>query len=302
MLKQRYSKFVVVWVVGLLLSACNFAVKSPTPVPTATMTPSITPTATVTATATLTPTATATPSITPTVTQSLTPTITPTPTLTATPSATPYPVVGFANDQWVSVDVPDIIKTGVSQPYYAIISANERTGGISSPDTPMPENEVETLYLVDPSSGELTDIVDLPVSTADKIYWSPDGTKLAYFMEPRVLADSTRVGGLYLINFTIGISLRLFNIPTLNPRGLADHRPVWSPDSSQLAVALPTAYDVDIFIISADGSVFQNATAHGAYDMWPAWSPDGRRLAFVSDRNTCPTWVPGEPGVVRNAG
>jgi len=59
----------------------------------------------------------------------------------------------------------------------------------------------------------------------------------------------------------------------LNPRGVPDHRPVWSPDSTQLAIALPTAYDVDIFLISADGSVFHNATAHGAYDLWPAWSP-----------------------------
>ncbi len=93
----------------------------------------------------------------------------------------------------------------------------------------------------------LIEIVDLPVSTGNRIYWSPDGNKLAYFLEPILLDDGTRAGGLYLLNLSVGISLRLFNIPSLNPRGIPDHQPVWSPDSTQLAVALPTAYDVDIF-------------------------------------------------------
>jgi Tol biopolymer transport system component len=236
------------------------------------------------------------PTITPVPTATFTPTITPVPTATFTPTATPYPTTGFANDQWTTVAVPDSIRNGLDRPYFSIVSANERTGGISNPNTPMPANEVETLYLIDPSSGQRIEVFDLPASTEGRIFWAPDGKKLVYFMEPTLLQDGTLAGGLYLLNLSLGVSLRLFNIPSLNPRGIPDHRPAWSPDSSQLAVALPTAYDVDIFIISADGSVFQNATAEGSYDLWPAWSPDGRRLAFVSDRNRCPTWAPDEPG------
>ena len=280
----------------LLLEGCNFAVQSPTATPTETVTPSVTPSPLPTATPSLapSPSASPTPSLTPSPT--VPPSETPVPTATFTPTATPYPAVGLANDQWKPVSLPDAVRGGLDRSYFAVLSLNERTGGTSNPNTPVPEDEVETLFLVNPSSGELIELFDLPVSTENRLYWSPDGRRLAYFLEPRLEADGTRVGGLYLLDLNLGISLRLFNIPSLNPRGIPEHQPVWSPDGTRLALALPTAYDVDIFVIAADGSGFQNLTAHGAYDFWPAWSPDGRMIAFVSDRVRCPTWVPDAEG------
>ncbi|MBI5960134.1 MAG: PD40 domain-containing protein [Chloroflexi bacterium] len=282
--------------ISLLLTGCNFAIQSSTPTPTATVTALPTATSTATAAPTLTPTVTSTPAptLTPTITH--TPTLIPPPTIAPTPSATPYPVIGFTNDQWTSLAVPDVLQTDLDRSYFAIASANERIGGTSNPETPVPTNEVETLYLVDPSSGELIELLDLPVNADDRIYWSPLGDHLVYFLDPILLPDNTLAGGLYLVNLRLGVSLRLFDMESLSPRGIPDHRPVWSPDGSQFVVALPTAYDVDIFVISADGTVFRNLTGHGAYDLWPSWSPDGRRLAFVSDRDTCATWMPGEPG------
>lgn len=294
--RSQLKPLVLVCGLALTLTACNFAVGEKTPTPTSTLTPSAVPTSTLTPTSTASPTPTVTSTLTLTPTISPTPSITTTPTVTFTPSATPGPVIALASDQWTTVTIPETVRVGLGHSYFAFVSANERTGGISNPDTPMPSSESETVYLVDPSSGERIELFDLPASTQNRIYWSPDGTKLVYFLEPMLLPDNTRAGGLYLLNLSLGFSLRLFNISALFPRGIPDHRPVWSPDSSQLAIALPTAYDVDIFTVAADGSSFKNVTMNGAYDLWPTWSPDGRRLAFVSDREQCPSWIPGEAG------
>ena len=58
--------------------------------------------------------------------------------------------------------------------------------------------------------------------------------------------------------------------------------PDWSPDGSQLALALATGYAIDIFLYAKDGSGRKNLTNAGSYDWWPRWSPDGRYLSFVS--------------------
>lgn len=277
------------------LGACNFAVQSspPTPTPTATLTATPDPTATATATPlpteTLPPTATVPPTDTPV------PSETPPPTPIPTATATPYPAVGLANDQYKTLDIPDTVRSGLATTYFAVASINERTGGTSNPETPQPDEEVSTLYLIDPSNGQSVEVMDIPASADDRIFWSPDGKKLIYFVEPELAEDDVLIGGLYLANLELGISLRVYNMPSLNPRGIPEHHPVWSPDSSQFAIALPTDYDVDIFVVSADGSISRNVTQHGAFDLWPTWSPDGSRLAFVSDRNECPTWIPAEP-------
>jgi Tol biopolymer transport system component len=282
----------LIWAASLLLAACNFAIESSDP--TVTSEPTLTPSATVTASPSPTPTTTLSPTPAVTATPTLTPSDTPPPTETPFPTATSYPVAGLANDQWRTVDVPDAVRTGLSSSWFSLLVLNERsnTADLRTPEAP---TDQQTLYLLNPSSGEMVSIMDVPASTNQRIYWSPDGNKVLYFLEPTLLEDNTRAGGLYLLNLNLAISLRLFDIPSLNPRGIPDHYPVWAPDGSQFAIALPTAYDVDIFVISADGSVIQNVTAHGAFDLWPTWSPDGRRLAFISDRLTCPTWTPGEP-------
>lgn len=299
------------------LSACTLSVgevasqPSPAPSPTETLIPTDAPTATAS------PTATLTPSITPTPTITLTPTVTPTATETPLPTTTPFAPSLYRNDQWATVELPPALRSGLDTSWYAFLSVNERAD-VTNLLTPVAPPDEETLYLINPATREQHEILDLPIATDTRIYWAPDGQKVLFFREPTMAADGTRLGGLYLLNLRLAILLRVFEMPGLTPPaltalepgsaaggpadllplavgGAGEHVPVWAPDSAQFAITLQDNYDTDIYLVSSDGSSFRNLTNDGAFDFWPAWSPDGRRLAFVSGRAECPSWVPGEP-------
>jgi Tol biopolymer transport system component len=67
---------------------------------------------------------------------------------------------------------------------------------------------------------------------------------------------------------------------------------VLSPDGGQVAYTV-TSYDMeenrgnaDIWVMPAGGGPARRLTTSKASDGAPAWSPDGRRLAFVSRRDS----------------
>ena len=117
------------------------------------------------------------------------------------------------------------------------------------------------------------------------------GNALAYLKTD----GDPRSSGLYILDLENGFSARL--LPGENPLVQRGHymRPDWSPDGAQLALAVATGYDIDIYLAATDGSLPINISETGSYDLWPRWSPDGAHIAFVSDRADCPSWIPGEP-------
>lgn len=226
------------------------------------------------------PTDTPPPTQTPTITPSPTFTVTPSPTNTPLPTSTPFPTV--SRDNVVTFfEVDDSVQDGLSTALVSFTLASnlviDQTGNEASADSFL------SVYLINPLNGQRVRVVDLPSSVGNRVYWSPTGLHIAYFLPS---------DGLYLLDVQTGRASRLYQADSLQPRGLPGHEPVWSPDGTRLAFVLPTDYATDIFIVNADGTNFQNLTNSPTYDFWPAWSPDGTKLAFVSDRLDCPSWYP----------
>lgn len=274
--------------VGIILVGCNaIAAPTTTPTPTQTAIPSNTPT--VTATASATATASNTPTVTATATASNTPTVTPTASITPIPSVTPAATVMFQSDQLQLADVPDNFQAGIGNPLIMFANNNNQVS-IANIATAQPENTTQVVYLTAAGSvNGRTALIELDSADGNRFYPSPQGKALAYF-KPRGSAP-----GLYVLNIqsTPAYSVRIAPLISLTQRDIFSE-PAWTADGDQLAVTLQTGYALDIFLYSRDGDTRTNLTNSGSYDMWPAFSPDGRYMAFVSDRATCPSWVPGE--------
>jgi Tol biopolymer transport system component len=60
--------------------------------------------------------------------------------------------------------------------------------------------------------------------------------------------------------------------------------PAWSPDGTMLVFQRSAGRDVDLFVVSADGTGLRRINHPGHDDFLSAWSPDGKRIVFTSDR------------------
>ncbi len=149
------------------------------------------------------------------------------------------------------------------------------------------------IYVMNPDGTQPTNLTDhAAFDTAAS--WSPDGTK--------ILFESMRDGNWEIYVMRADGS----NLTNVSNDSRADYGAVWAPNGAKIAFmsdreggGLPPIldadsrliiplFDVEVFVVNADGSGLANVTNSPAWDGYPSWSPDSQRLAFETDRDDGP--------------
>jgi Tol biopolymer transport system component len=126
------------------------------------------------------------------------------------------------------------------------------------------------LLLSDGPDAPLVDVAP-DVSGIANPSWSPDGRTVAF--------GSAVDGMLYVVDVENGTP------EEPQPLGVSGAAPSWSPDGAHLAYFAEVDGNLDIYVVTADGSDIQRLTDDPAPQYSPVWSPDGGHIAFISERD-----------------
>lgn len=109
--------------------------------------------------------------------------------------------------------------------------------------------------------------------------WSPDGTRIAFAVTPKIAAHEMGEDDIWVANADGSDPVRITDMAG------DEHWLAWSPVDDCIAFKAEVTGNNDIFVINGDGTGLENLTGHPKADMHPAWSPDGTRIAFISNRS-----------------
>lgn len=113
--------------------------------------------------------------------------------------------------------------------------------------------------------------------------WSQDGKQIAFSARHGKNAK----GDIYIMNAADGSGIRQL---TVHPAH--DSAPAWSPDGKRIAFISdrdakdPSGKDheMQVYVMSADGSEQQRLLKTETHDYDPQWSPDGKRIVFYAEK------------------
>jgi Tol biopolymer transport system component len=98
--------------------------------------------------------------------------------------------------------------------------------------------------------------------------FSPDGTKIAFFVADSRVAVMNRDGSDPRMLSTIAFG------------GLGSFQ--WHPDGNRIVFSAATSEATDLWILYLDGKPEQHLRTPGRAEVSPSWSPDGERLVYLT--------------------
>ena len=130
----------------------------------------------------------------------------------------------------------------------------------------------QNIYLVKPDGSiarRVTNSRGIDVSPS----FSPDGSKMAFVSSrngaPQIFIQDLKSGEVKRLTFN----------------GKYNTQPSWSPAGDKIAYStMQSKGEIDLFVITPDGSGLQQLTRKSGENEHPSWSPDGGMIVFSSSR------------------
>ena len=174
-------------------------------------------------------------------------------------------------------DTPDVME---KWPAYS--PDGKRISFVGRIDTEREKNVPRDVFVMDADGGNRRHLAHhtegLVLLGFQGFHWSPDGSRIAYFLYNQSVSDAEHYTDIFVIDVKRGGFTNLTNSPYI-----IDSDPSWSPDSKKIAFYSGNMTEGSrAWVMDADGN---NKTELYHTGGTPSWTPDGKGLIFTNRLN-----------------